>query len=60
MICFTWEDTQRLFIFTGNLAHDPEYLFTVNRPDYLEEKYKGPDAFMVDISGRGWVGAKPL
>jgi hypothetical protein len=23
MVCFTWEDTQRLFIFTGTLAHDP-------------------------------------
>jgi hypothetical protein len=22
MVCFIWEDTQRLFIFTGNLAHD--------------------------------------
>lgn len=37
-----------------------EYLFTVDRPDYFEEKYKGPDAVMVDISGRGWVGAEPL
>ena len=37
-----------------------EYLFTVDRPDYFEEKYKGPDAVMVDISGRGWVEAEPL
>ena len=37
-----------------------EYLFTVDRPDYFEEKYKGPDAVMLDISGRGWVGAEPL
>jgi catechol 2,3-dioxygenase-like lactoylglutathione lyase family enzyme len=37
-----------------------EYLFTVDRPDYFEEKYKGPDAVMVDITGRGWVGAKSL
>ena len=22
MVCFTWEDTQRLLIFTGTLAHD--------------------------------------
>lgn len=25
-----------------------EYLFTVDRPDYFEEKYKGPDAVMVE------------
>jgi glyoxylase I family protein len=37
-----------------------EYLFTVDRPDYFEEKYRGPDAVIVDISGRGWVGAEPL
>ena len=37
-----------------------KYLFTVDRPDYFEEKYKGPDSVMVDISGRGWVGAEAL
>jgi catechol 2,3-dioxygenase-like lactoylglutathione lyase family enzyme len=37
-----------------------EYLFTVDRPDYFEEKYKGPDAVMVDISGSGWVGAETV
>jgi catechol 2,3-dioxygenase-like lactoylglutathione lyase family enzyme len=37
-----------------------KYLFTVDRPDYFEEKYKGPDSVMVDISGRGWVGAESL
>jgi hypothetical protein len=36
MVCFTWEDTQRLFIFTGNLAHDrvqlaePEMLIEID------------------------------
>jgi catechol 2,3-dioxygenase-like lactoylglutathione lyase family enzyme len=37
-----------------------EYLFTVDRPDYYEEKYKGPDSVMIDISGRGWIGTEPL
>ena len=37
-----------------------EYRFTVDREDFFEEKYKGPDAVMIDITGRGWVGAKPL
>src|SRR5262245_58651885 len=32
-----------------------EYNFTVDRPDFYEEKYKGPDAVMIDISGRSWV-----
>jgi hypothetical protein len=36
-----------------------EYKFTVDRPDFYEEKYKGPDAVMIDISGRSWVGAEP-
>jgi hypothetical protein len=36
-----------------------EYNFTVDRPDFYEEKYKGPDAVMIDISGRSWVGAEP-
>jgi catechol 2,3-dioxygenase-like lactoylglutathione lyase family enzyme len=35
-----------------------EYRFTVDRADYFEEKYKGSDAVMCDITGRGWVGAK--
>jgi methylmalonyl-CoA/ethylmalonyl-CoA epimerase len=26
---------------------------------YFEEKYKGPDGVMIDISQGGWVGAKP-
>jgi methylmalonyl-CoA/ethylmalonyl-CoA epimerase len=37
-----------------------EYRFTVDREDFFEEKYKGPDAVMIDITGRGWVGAEPL
>ena len=37
-----------------------KYLFTVDRPDYYEEKYRGPDSVMIDISGRGWVGAESL
>jgi catechol 2,3-dioxygenase-like lactoylglutathione lyase family enzyme len=36
------------------------YRFTVDREDFFEEKYKGPDAVMIDITGRGWVGAEPL
>jgi catechol 2,3-dioxygenase-like lactoylglutathione lyase family enzyme len=36
-----------------------EYNFTVDRPDFYEEKYKGPDAVMIDISARSWVGAEP-
>jgi catechol 2,3-dioxygenase-like lactoylglutathione lyase family enzyme len=35
-----------------------KYLFTVDQPDFFEEKYRGPDSVMIDISGRGWVGAK--
>ena len=27
---------------------------------FFEEKYKGPDAVMLDITGHGWVGAEPL
>ena len=36
-----------------------EYNFTVDRPEFYEEKYKGPDAVMIDISGHSWVGAEP-
>jgi catechol 2,3-dioxygenase-like lactoylglutathione lyase family enzyme len=36
-----------------------EYNFTVDRPNYYEEKYKGPDAVMIDISPHSWVGAEP-
>ncbi|MCZ6718470.1 MAG: hypothetical protein O6944_04875, partial [Gammaproteobacteria bacterium] len=25
----------------------------------FEEKYKGPDGVMIDISGEGWAGAEP-
>ena len=31
MVCFTWEDTQRLLIFTGTLAHDPSVLLITHR-----------------------------
>jgi lactoylglutathione lyase len=36
-----------------------------SRPDaatttFFEEKYKGPDAVMLDITAHGWVGAEPL
>jgi catechol 2,3-dioxygenase-like lactoylglutathione lyase family enzyme len=34
-----------------------KYLFTVDQRDFFEEKYRGPDSVMIDISGRGWVGA---
>jgi hypothetical protein len=39
-----------------------EYRF--GRPDsattsFFEEKYKGPDAVMIDITAHGWVGAQP-
>ena len=27
---------------------------------FFEEKYKGPDAVMIDITEHGWVGAEPL
>ena len=27
---------------------------------FFEEKYKGPDAVMLDITAQGWVGAEPL
>jgi hypothetical protein len=27
---------------------------------FFEEKYKGPDGVMLDITGHGWVGAEPL
>jgi catechol 2,3-dioxygenase-like lactoylglutathione lyase family enzyme len=27
---------------------------------FFEEKYKGPDGVMLDITGQGWVGAEPL
>ena len=36
-----------------------EYNFTVDLPDYFEEKYKGPDSVMIDISRASWVGADP-
>jgi catechol 2,3-dioxygenase-like lactoylglutathione lyase family enzyme len=26
---------------------------------FFEEKYKGPDAVMLDISAHGWIGAEP-
>lgn len=26
---------------------------------FFEEKYKGPDGVMIDISAEGWVGAEP-
>jgi hypothetical protein len=40
-----------------------EYRF--GRPEtattsFFEEKYKGPDAVMIDITAHGWVGAEPL
>jgi catechol 2,3-dioxygenase-like lactoylglutathione lyase family enzyme len=40
-----------------------EYRF--GRPEtattsFFEEKYKGPDAVMIDITGHGWIGAEPL
>ena len=27
---------------------------------FFEEKYKGPDGVMIDITGEGWAGAEPL
>ena len=27
---------------------------------FFEEKYKGPDGVMIDISGEGWAGAEPI
>ena len=30
-----------------------EYRFTVDREDFFEEKYKGPDAVMIDITAPG-------
>ena len=36
-----------------------EYNFTVDLLDYFEEKYKGPNSVMIDISGASWVGADP-
>ena len=36
-----------------------EHSFTVDRADFYEAKYRGPDAVMIDISGRSWVGADP-
>ena len=27
---------------------------------YFEEKYKGPDGVMIDISTHGWAGAQPV
>ncbi|HEY7217447.1 MAG TPA: VOC family protein [Candidatus Binatia bacterium] len=44
-------------------ASGAEYHF--GRPEaattsFFEEKYKGPDAVMIDITAHGWVGAQPL
>jgi methylmalonyl-CoA/ethylmalonyl-CoA epimerase len=38
--------------------------YRFGRPDgattsFFEEKYKGPDAVMIDITAHGWVGAEP-
>jgi hypothetical protein len=27
---------------------------------FFEEKYEGPDAVMLDITGHGWIGAEPI
>lgn len=47
-------------------THDPEAgaEYRQSRPEaattsFFEEKYKGPDGVMIDISAEGWVGAKP-
>ena len=39
--------------------------YRLGRPEtaitsFFEEKYKGPDAVMIDITPHGWVGAQPL
>lgn len=39
--------------------------FRESRPEaatttFFEEKHKGPDAVMLDITAHGWVGAEPL
>jgi len=52
------EETRRRFEEAG-----AEYRF--GRPEtattsFFEEKYKGPDAVMIDITGHGWIGAEPL
>ena len=51
------EDTRRRLDESG-----AEYRF--GRPEtattsFFEEKYKGPDAVMIDITAHGWVGAQP-
>ncbi len=52
------EETRRRLAEAG-----AEYRF--GRPDearttFFEEKYKGPDAVMIDITEHGWAGAEPL
>ncbi|MCM3905947.1 MAG: choice-of-anchor D domain-containing protein, partial [Pyrinomonadaceae bacterium] len=39
MVCFTWEDTQRLFIFTGTLAHDLFALGQLNSDGTLDTSF---------------------
>jgi methylmalonyl-CoA/ethylmalonyl-CoA epimerase len=51
------EETRRRLSDSG-----AEYRF--GRPEaantsFFEEKYKGPDAVMIDITEHGWVGAQP-
>jgi methylmalonyl-CoA/ethylmalonyl-CoA epimerase len=51
------EETRRRLADAG-----AEYRF--GRPEaattgFFEEKYKGPDAVMIDITEHGWVGAQP-
>jgi catechol 2,3-dioxygenase-like lactoylglutathione lyase family enzyme len=51
------EETRRRLAAAG-----AEYRF--GRPEaastsFFEEKYKGPDAVMIDITEHGWVGAQP-
>jgi len=51
------EETRRRLAESG-----AEYRF--GRPEaattgFFEEKYKGPDAVMIDITEHGWVGAQP-
>ena len=50
---------------TRRRLHEAGAEFRESRPEtaaksYFEEKYKGPDAVMLDITGHGWVGAEPL
>jgi catechol 2,3-dioxygenase-like lactoylglutathione lyase family enzyme len=41
-------------------AEHREDLLSVMTPGSREEKFRGPDGVMIDISVQGWPGARPL